>query len=81
MVAPATKLLPVMVNVKAASPAVLLEGESALMLGTGLLTVKFSELELLVPALETETAIVAAVAISAALMVALTWVASTMVAA
>ena len=65
-------MVPVTVRVKALSPAVLVDGESALMLGVGLMTVKFRAPELPVPALETVTGMVAAVAISAALMVALT---------
>src|ERR671923_201642 len=72
MIEPLMKLVPLTASVKPVSPATALDGDKLAMVGTGLLTVKLSELELLVPGLETETAMVPAVAISAALMVTLT---------
>ena len=72
MVAPLKKLLPVMVRVNAPSPAVLLAGERLLIVGTGLLTVKVNALEAAVPELLTDTEILPGLAISLALIEALT---------
>src|SRR5919108_545688 len=47
--APLTKFVPVMLSVKALSPAILLAGESALIVGVGLSTVNVRALELPVP--------------------------------
>jgi len=67
---PVTKLVPVTVRVKAAPPAVAEEGLRAVSVGTGLLTVKLTELDVLPPGLATETGTVPAVARSDAGMAA-----------
>ena len=79
-VVPMTKLLPVMVRVKAGPPAVTLPGERVLVVGSGLFTVKVSAgVEVPPPGagFVTVTDLGPAEAISDAAMVALTCVAST----
>ena len=70
MVAPLTKLVPVIVSVKELSPAILDEGDSALMLGVGLLTTRVSAADSPppTPGLKTVTESAPAVAMSDALI-------------
>ncbi len=78
-----TKFEPLTVKVNTAPPAVALEGERLLVVGTGLLTVKISAgVEVPPPGLGfvTVTGMLPAVAISEAAILALTCVASTSVA-
>ena len=78
-VAPLTKFEPLMVSVKAAPPAVALTGANDVIVGTGLLTVKFVAVDVPPPGtgLVTVTPKVPAVAMSAAVIAAVTWVALT----
>jgi hypothetical protein len=75
-VAPLTKPTPFTVSVNASEPATALEGESELSVGTGLLIVNGTAFEVPPGAgLVTITVAVPAVAISAAVIVAVNWVA------
>lgn len=73
-VAPLTKFEPLMVSVKAAPPAVALAGANDVIVGTGLLTVKFVAVDVPPPGagLVTVTPKVPAVVISAAVIAAVT---------
>jgi hypothetical protein len=75
-VAPLTKPVPVTVRVKAAPPAVALLGESEVMTGGGLVTLKLTPAEVPPPGagLVTVTGNVPTVAISAVVIAAVTWV-------
>ena len=76
---PSRKFIPFTVKVKAGSPAILLVGERDVMVGIGLLTMNVWALEVPPPGagFKTVTEAVPAVAMSAAVINAVSWVALT----